>query len=243
MSGYHTFAWVYDTLMGRVDYEKRGDYLLSVFEKYGQDPPCLLDLGCGTGRMTRLLANKGKEMVGVDGSPEMLAKAREETPADVDILWVCQDLRELDLYGTAQGAISTFDTLNHITGQGELKDFFGRLRYFLEPGNLFVFDVNTPYKHENILGNHTFVYDTHDVYCVWQNQTQERLTKISLDLFIPQNGAYTRTTETFEERGYTLEELQKAASPWFEPVDVFEDLTFDPPREDGQRMICVMKKV
>ncbi|MBR3844343.1 MAG: class I SAM-dependent methyltransferase, partial [Clostridia bacterium] len=149
MSGYKTFAGFYDTLMNRVDYEKRGDYLLSVFKKYGQDPACLLDLACGSGRLTRFLALQGKEMVGVDASCEMLSVAREETPADTDILWVCQDLRELDLYGTAQGAVSTFDSLNHITGQGELKDFFTRLRYFLEPGNLFVFDVNTPYKHQH----------------------------------------------------------------------------------------------
>ena len=243
MSGYHTFAGVYDALMGRVNYEQRGEYLLSVFEKYNQNPPCLLDLGCGTGRMTRFLAARGKEMVGIDRSAEMLAKAREETPPGADILWICQDLRELDLYGTAQGAVSTFDTLNHITGKGELKDFFGRLRYFLEPGNLFVFDVNTPYKHKEVLGNHTFVYDTPSVYCVWQNQTRELTTKITLDFFFPGEEGYTRTTETFTEQGYTVEELQKAASPWFTLEDVFEDLSFDAPGAESQRMICVMKKV
>ena len=243
MSGYHTFAEFYDTLMGRVDYEQRGEYLLSVFEKYGQNPPCLLDLGCGTGRMTRYLANKGKEMVGIDRSPEMLAAAKEETPETADILWICQDLRELDLYGTAQGAISTFDTLNHIVGNGELKDFFGRLRYFLEPGNLFVFDLNTPYKHTHVLGNHTFVYDTPSVYCVWQNQTQDTMTNITLDFFVPGETGYTRATERFAERAYTVEELQKAAKPWFSLVDVFADGTFDPVGDTTQRMICVMQKL
>ena len=243
MRGYRDFAKVYDTLMGSVNYQARGEYLLSVFERYGQNPPCLLDLGCGTGTLTRFMAEKGKEMVGVDASAEMLAVARECIPVGADLLWICQDLRELDLYGTAQGAISTLDTLNHITGDGELKDFFGRLRYFLEPGNLFVFDVNTPYKHKEILGNNTFVYDTPNVYCVWQNQTENLTTKITLDWFEKQEQGYTRTTETFFERGYTLEELQKAAKPWFELVDVFEDLTFDPPGAESQRMICVMKKV
>lgn len=243
MRGYREFANVYDALMGSVNYEKRGEYLLSVFEKYRQNPPCLLDLGCGTGTLTRFLAEKGKEMVGVDASSEMLAVARERTPAEADILWICQDLRELDLYGTAQGAVSTLDTLNHITGNGELKDFFGRLRYFLEPGNLFVFDVNTPYKHREILGNNTFVYDTPKVYCVWQNQTENLTTKITLDLFVKQGEGYTRTTESFFERGYPLEELQKAAKPWFSFVDVFEDCSFDPPTQESQRMICVLKKV
>ncbi len=243
MSGYQKFAQVYSTLMGRENYEKRGEYLLSVFEKYGQNPRCLLDLGCGSGRLTRYLAAKGKEMVGVDSSHEMLSIAREQTPKDADILWVCQDLRELDLYGTAQGAVSTFDTLNHIVGDGQLKDFFGRLRYFLEPGNLFVFDVNTPYKHREVLGNNTFVYDTPRVYCVWQNQTQNSTTKITLDWFEPQGETYTRTTETFMERAYSLEELQKAAKPWFQLVDVFEDCTFDSPTSASERVICVMKKV
>ncbi len=243
MQGYRDFANVYDALMGSVNYEKRGEYLLSVFEKYGQNPPCLLDLGCGTGTLTRFLAEKGKEMVGVDASSEMLAVAREHAPVGADILWICQDLRELDLYGTAQGAVSTLDTLNHITGDGELKDFFGRLRYFLEPGNLFVFDLNTPYKHQHILGNNTFVYDTPGVYCVWQNQTENLTTKITLDVFRKQGEGYTRTTETFLERGYTLEELKKAAKPWFTLVDVFEDCSFDPLSDESQRMICVMKKI
>ncbi len=243
MNGYSAFAEFYDTLMGRVNYEKRGEYLLSVFEKYGQNPPCLLDLGCGTGRMTRFLWGKGKEMVGVDRSAEMLAVAKEETDSNADILWICQDLRELDLYGTAQGAIATLDTVNHIVGNGELKDFFGRLRYFLEPGNLFVFDVNSPYKHSEILGNHTFVYDTPGVYCVWQNQTENCVTQISLDFFIPKEQGYTRVTERFSERAYTVEELQKAASPWFELVDVFEDGTFTPPTHISERWICVMKKI
>lgn len=243
MGSYQDFAKVYDALMGSVNYQKRGEYLLSVFEKYGQNPPCLLDLGCGTGTLTRFLAQNGKEMVGVDASSEMLAVARENTPAGADILWICQDLRELDLYGTAQGAVSTLDTLNHITGDGELKDFFGRLRYFLEPGNLFVLDMNTPYKHREILGNNTFVYDTPNVYCVWQNQTENLTTKITLDLFVKQGEGYTRKTESFFERGYSLEELKKAAKPWFELTDVFEDLTFDPPTQESQRMICVLKKV
>ena len=243
MNGYQIFAEFYNTLMGRVNYEQRGDYLLSVFQKYGQNPPCLLDLGCGTGIMTRYLASKGKDMVGVDISAEMLAVAREETPANANILWICQDLTCLDLYGTAQGAVSTFDTLNHLTGNGELKDFFGRLRYFLEPGNLFVFDVNTPYKHQCVLGNNTFVYDTPKVYCVWQNQTENLTTKITLDFFVPSFEGYTRYTEGFFERGYTLEELKKAASPWFTLEDVFEDGTFSPPASESERILCVMKKI
>lgn len=244
MSGYGRFSHFYPLLMGQVDYEQRADYLASVFRRYGQQPGCLLDIGCGTGRMTRLLAAKGYEMVGIDASAEMLSLAREQTPAQTEILWICQDIRELDLYGTAQGGVSTFDCLNHLTGDGDLKDFFGRLRYFLEPGNLFVFDVNTPYKHQTLLGDHTFVYDTPEVYCVWQNQTDRETlaTTMTLDLFVPRESGYERFTEQVKERGYTRSQIERAAAPWFSVVDVFHDMTFDPPQEDSERVIYVMKK-
>lgn len=242
MSGYGAFSRVYDVLMGRVDYPKRCEYLLSVFERYGQRPKTMLDLACGTGRMTRLLAQKGLDMVGIDGSDEMLCIAREQSADFPEILWLCQDLRSLDLYGTAQGAVSTFDSLNHLTGDGDLQQFFSRLRYFLEPGNLLVFDVNSPYKHRQILGNHTFVYDLPEVYCVWQNETQELTTRITMDFFLREGQGYRRTAERFSERGYTREEIEAAASPHFALLAVYEDLSFDPPGEDSQRLIYVMKK-
>jgi SAM-dependent methyltransferase len=242
MNGYGDFAAFYDRLMGRVDYEARGEYLLKVFEKHGASPQSLIDLGCGTGRMTRILADKGVDMIGVDLSPQMLSVAMSETPLDSGILWVCQDLRELDLYGTSNGAVSTFDCINHMTEDGDLQRFFHRLYFFLDPDALLVFDCNSPYKHREVLGNHTFVYDTPSVYCVWQNETQGLKTRISLDFFVPKGDAFVRQKEQFSERGYELDEIVEAAQGKFSLVAVYDDLTFTSPKPDSQRLIYVMKK-
>ena len=242
MSGYGKFSHYYHRLMGRVDYESRCDYLLQVMHHHGLTPQSLIDLGCGTGRMTRLLAQKGVDMIGVDLSAEMLSIAMTETPPDSGILWVCQDLRELDLYGTSSGAVSTYDCLNHLTGDGDLRRFFQRLYYFLDPDGLLVFDVNTPYKHQKVLADHTFVYDTPDVYCVWQNQTEERTTQMTLDLFVSEDEGYIRYTERFSERAYTTEEITRAAEGRFTLTAIYDDLTFDEPKADSERLIYVMKK-
>ena len=242
MSGYGSFSEFYDRLMGRVDYEARCDYLLAVMAHHGLSPKSLIDLGCGSGRMTRLLASKEVDMIGVDLSPEMLSVAMSETECDSGILWVCQDLRELDLYGTSNGAVSTYDCLNHLTEPGDLHRFFERLYYFLDPDGLLVFDLNTPYKHERVLGNNTFVYDTPDVYCVWQNQTEGLTTHMTLDLFVPRGGNYARTTEQIRERAYTKQEIEQAACGKFTLLAVYDDMTFEQPKEQSQRLIYVMKK-
>ena len=242
MSGYGRFAEFYDRLMGRVDYEARCDYLLGVFARHGVTPASLIDLGCGGGRMTRLLANKGVDMIGVDASAEMLSVAMSETPMSSGILWVCQDLRELDLYGTSNGAVSTYDCINHLTGDGDLRRFFERLYFFLDPDGLLVFDANTPYKHQQVLGNNTFVYDTLEVYCVWQNQTQGFTTRMTLDLFAPQGEGYIRTAEQITERAYTTSEIEIAAKGKFTLLAVYDDMTFEQPKEQSQRLIYVMKK-
>lgn len=242
MSGYGTLSEFYDRLMGRVDYEARCDYLLQVMAHHGLTPNSLIDLGCGTGRMTRLLAAKGVDMIGVDLSPEMLSTAMSETPADSGILWVCQDLRELDLYGTSSGGVSTYDCLNHLTGEGDLQRFFARVYYFLDPDGLLVFDLNTPYKHTQVLGNNTFVYDTKEVYCVWQNQTEGYTTHMTLDLFVPQKEGYDRLGDHICERAYTTDEVEKAARGKFTLLAVYDDMTLDSPKEDSHRLIYVMKK-
>lgn len=242
MNGYGGLAPWYDRLMAQANYPARADYLLRVFRRHaGKAPASLLDLACGTGTLTRLLAERGIEMIGVDASPDMLAQAREKTPPETDILWVCQDLRSLDLFGTAAGAVCTLDGVNHLTGEGDLAAFFGRLACFLDPGGLFVFDANTPYKHARVLADHTFVYDLPDVFCVWQNQTDGTLTRITLDLFTPEGGGYRRETDRFCERGYSTEELTAAATG-FDLLAVYDDLQFDPPVSESQRVVYVMKK-
>ncbi len=246
MSGYAAdFASVYDALMPR-DYRERADYLLRVFARHGEtNPKSLLDLGCGTGSLTRLLAERGIEMTGVDASADMLSRARQNDEAGA-VLWVCQPLEELDLYGTAAGAVATYDVLNHLATEDRLAAFFARLQWFLDPGGLFVFDVNTPYKHRVVLADNTFVYDTPQAYCVWQNTPllPRGGVRISLDFFLPQpGGGYRRAHEQFCERAYTRRQLCAAASPAFRLLAVYNDKTFDPPSPTSERLVYVMQKI
>lgn len=248
MESYSQFANVYDCLMGDVDYKKRSAYLLKLFKKHGKTPTLLLDVACGTGGFSNQMALKGLEVIGVDMSEEMLSVARENS-ADlgVDVLYLCQKAEELDLYGTVDGAICCLDSVNHITDIKNLEAAFNKVSLFLEEDCLFIFDVNTEYKHREILGNNTFVIDQDEVYCVWQNEFNEKklLTDISLDFFVydDETKMYDRFTEEFSERAYTDEELHGLLEKCgFSVEAVYGDLTEDAPTDVTDRKIFVAKK-
>ena len=247
MSAYSDFAAVYDCLMSDVDYKARTEYLLKLFKKYGKVPTLLLDLACGTGGFSNQMALKGIEVIGADMSEEMLGIARENSAElGTDVLFLCQKAEELDLYGTVDGAICCMDSLNHITDIKKLKKAIGKVSLFLENDCLFIFDVNTVYKHENVLADNTFVIDEEDIYCVWQNEydCQKRKTHITLDFFEKQeDGSYLRFGEDFCERAYTDEELTEILESCdFEIVEIFGDMTEKPPEDGCERKIYVVRK-
>lgn len=241
---YGCFSSVYDSLMADCDYKARADYLLGLFSAYSHKPKLLLDLCCGTGSLSVELAKSGAEVIAVDMSEGMLDKAvGKAREAGIDMLCLCQDASELDLYGTVDGAVCTLDSINHIVDDGDLQRVFNRVSLFLEPDCLFIFDVNTEYKHENILGDNTFVIEDEDIYCVWQNFYDPPFTDISLDFFVKNGAMYNRMSEQFSERSYSDAELMKMAkNAGFEPVAVFDDMTCNPPRHDSERVIYVLKK-
>ena len=186
MAGYSVFAQYYDELTANVGYPKRADYLLELLARFGHQPGLTLDLACGTGSLTLELFRRGVDVYGVDASVEMLSEAREKcAEAGADILFLCQRMQDLDLYGTVNTVVCSLDSVNHLPGAEELEKAFQRVSFFLEPGGWFLFDANTPYKHEQVLGNHTFVYDMEHVYCVWQNRFHpgQGRVDISLDFF------------------------------------------------------------
>lgn len=245
---YTSFAETYDLLMQDVGYSERTEYLLSVFEKYSKRPTLMLDLACGTGNFSNELAKRNIQVIGVDISPEMLNIAKEKSEKEgVDVLYLCQDASELDLYGTVDGAVCCMDSINHITDKEVLAKAFKKVSLFLEPDCLFVFDVNTPYKHKEILGNNTFVIEEDNVYCVWQNEyfEEESLTEITLDFFEKQkNGDYTRSEQFIEERAYTVKELTSLLeNAGFSVEAVFSDMSFEPLKETSERAVFVAKKV
>lgn len=242
---YNDFASVYDRLMSDCDYSARADYLLGLFRRNSSEPKLMLDLGCGTGSLAIELIKRGVDVIGVDPSAEMLNIAQSKAADNkVELLCLCQSGEELDLFGTVDSAVCTLDSVNHITDYDELKATFAKVSLFLEPNGLFIFDVNTAYKHENVLADNTFVIEDDDIYCVWQNMTQMPYTTVVLDFFLEQNGVYERFHEEFEERAYSVDEIKTALDyAGLEIVEILGDMSLDSPDEDSERMIFVTRKM
>ena len=238
---YRCFAQFYDILTQNIPYRARGEYFHALFQRYGLPGNIVLDLACGTGSLTEALASLGYDMIGVDGSEEMLAEAmNKKYDAQSNTLYLCQDMESLDLYGTVDGCVCALDSLNHITDYGALSRAVARVSLFLAPGGVFLFEVNTVYKHEQILSDRAYVYDLDDVCCVWQNSVcHEKIIDITLDFFARRDdGLYERESEAFSERAYTHGEicalLQKNGLTL---LDCFGDDSFAPPKDDAQRVI------
>ena len=241
MNNYQTLAAYYDRLM-TTDYEARAAYLLELFRRHGAAPQTLLDLACGSGSLTACLAARDIDMIGVDGSSDMLMIAAEKLP---DAMWLCQDMRELDLYDVVDGAICTLDSLNHLLTTAELKTVFDRLRLFIAPGGLLIFDVNTPHKHQHTLGDHTFVLEDDGLLCVWQNfcGSKSGVVHMALDFFEEDaDGRYERLSDTVTERAYSLHTWKRLlAEAQFECLGVYDDMSFDAPTAASDRWVIVAK--
>lgn len=246
MSGYRIFSQFYDNLTFNVDYEKRAEYLQSVLSLWGHEPGLALDLACGTGSLTVALKQRGWDIFGVDGSQDMLTVAMDKAyEKELNMLFLCQRMEKLDLYGTIDTCVCTLDSLNHITDQAKLQTAFDRVALFMNPEGLFVFDVNTVYKHQRILADNTFVYDTDEVYCVWQNSLEENnIVRIELDLFEKEGEVYLRRSECFRERAYEIGELKRMLTQaGFETLAVYRDMTTEPLRDDSDRAVFVARIV
>ncbi len=242
---YNNFAEFYDELMAyNADYTARTKYLCSLFKKHDRIPTLMLDLACGTGEFSTRFAKQGVSVIGVDISADMLSVARQKAAEQgTDILYLCQNAADLDLYGTVDGAICCLDSLNHITDYKDFCKAIERVSLFLEKDRLFIFDVNTPYKHKEILGDNVFLVDS-DVYCVWQNDfIGDNTVEINLDFFVPDGEIYYRTSECFCERAYTEKEIEHALKKaGFKIEAVYDDLTLNPPTDTSQRLIYVTRK-
>ena len=247
MQSYSVFAQYYDALTGNVDYARRAEYLLDLMGRLGAEPGLTLDLACGTGSLTLELYRRGVDVYGIDGSVEMLSEARRKCAEEgADILFLCQKMQSLDLYGTVSTTFCVLDSLNHLPGPAGVQKAFDKVSFFTDPGGWFVFDMNTPYKHEKVLGSNTFVYDTQSVYCVWQNRYKPRYHQvdISLDFFEKTGRTYYRSGEHFSECAYAVDEVQEMLQKaGFSKAQVFHELTFDPPKPDSQRLIYAAQKL
>ena len=249
MGGYADFAAFYDRLTDDVGYPQRADYIAELLMEHGMKKGIVLDLACGTGSLTLELSKRGYEMIGVDASPDMLCAAQEKcAQAGAEVLFLCQPMEALDLYGTVNAAVCTLDSLNHITDPDTLREVLRRVSLFLEPGGLFVFDVNTPYKHREVLGNNVFVFDREDVFCVWQNTLSEDGFQVQMDLdffaYNDEDDRYTRTQESFCERAYTDEEIRGfIEKSGMKLLETYAGDSFEPVQPDTQRIVYVAQKI
>lgn len=248
MSSYDFLAGCYDQLTYDVHYKKWADYIQRHFHKRGLPGNTVLDLACGTGSLTRELALRGYEMIGVDLSPEMLAEAAEKN-RDVDgipPIFLCQSMDRLDLYGTIDACVCCLDSVNYVTSPAKLQKAFGRVHLFLMPGGLFLFDVNTVEKLEGLDGQ-VFLDETEDTYCVWraEYERRSRICSYFMDLFRldRESGLWERGEELHRERGYTIDELtgflQQAG---FHDIKVYGNLKMRPPISGEERVFFVARK-
>ncbi len=248
MSVYGEFAVFYDELTGNVDYAAISDFLHKALLKYHIPDGILLDLACGTGNICEAFAKIGYEMIGVDGSEDMLSEALDKkVSSGADIIYLCQKMQELDLYGTVDAAFCTLDSLNHLSNIRELQLVLNRVSLFLNPGGIFIFDCNTLYKHQKVLASNTFVYDCDEVYCVWQNTLIDQNTvQIHLDIFRQDeedDEVFYRSEEEFCETAYSDSEIVACLeAAGLELMERYDDYTDSPPSETTQRIVYIVKK-
>ena len=247
--GYFAIAGVYDKLNKEIDYSKWADFFEKCFERYSEEKPeIVLDLACGTGRMTREMAKRGYDMIGVDGSVDMLSKAY--SAGGEGILYLCQDMRELELYGTVGATVCCLDSLNYLIEDGELDTVFSLVHNYSDPDALFIFDVNSRYKFENVYADNSYILedeteDGREIFCGWQNfyDSESRVCSFYLSLFEEQrNGSFSRADEEQFERCYDVDEIkQSLKNNGFELIDIFSDVDFGEVEDTSERLYFVAK--
>lgn len=245
MDAYTGFAGVYDRFMEDVPYEHWRDMIVKELKKASIDEGLLLDLGCGTGTLTRMLAGAGYDMIGVDGSEEMLMEAREKED-HTDILYLCQDMRAFELYGTVRAVVSTCDTMNYLLTPEDFIQTIRLVNNYLDPEGLFIFDLNTLYKFREIMGNTTIAESGEDASFIWDNYFDEETgrNEYDLTLFIRrEDGLFERQIEVHEEQGYTLEEVKGfLAAGGMEFVRVFDADTGDEPTDTSEKVFFIARE-
>lgn len=247
MEAYTSFAQVYDTFMDNIPYEEWGEYLTGLLEEYGVKNGLVLELGCGTGSMTEILAAKGYDMIGADNSGEMLEIAMEKRDeSGHDILYLLQDMREFELYGTVSAVVSVCDSVNYITEEEELEEVFRLVNNYLDPKGIFIFDFNTKYKYQKVLGDRTIAEKRDECSFIWDNYyyEDESMNEYELTLFIKEQDSnlYRKYQEMHYQKAYTLDAMRELVE-WsgLEFVTAYDAYTRMAPTETSER-ICVVAR-
>ena len=247
MGAYEKFAQVYDLFMDNIDYEEGADYITDHLKKYGIEDGLVLELGCGTGTMTGLLADRGYDMIGVDNSGEMLAEAMEKRmESGQDILYLQQDMQEFELYGTVRAIVSVCDSLNYITEREELLQVFRLVNNYLDPEGLFLFDMNTIHKYRDILGDTTIAENRDEGSFIWDNSydPENGLNIYELAVFLPrEDGLYEKAEEVHCQKAYSQEEIEELIrEAGMELLEVYDAYTGRPAADDSERLFFIARE-
>ena len=250
--GYDAISAVYDLLNKDLDYDAWAEFVEQCFARFlPTRPELVLDLACGTGRMTRALAARGYDMIGVDGSEDMLSEAYAATDPARHVLYLRQDMRSFELYGTVGATVCCLDSINYLLTTEDLTACLRTVHNYLDPDGLFLFDVNSPYKFAHIYGDNAYVLENEfpadpelglpasAVYCGWQNtfDPQSKVCDFYLTVFRElENGTYERTEEHQRERCYSEKDLKNALQMCgFELLGIYDDFDFSAVTSSSER--------
>ncbi len=247
MEAYEGFAEVYDLFMDNIPYEDWCSYVSGLLKEYKINDGLILDLGCGTGSLTELLAERGYDMIGVDNSEDMLQIAMEKrAESGKDILYLKQDMREFELYGTVRAVISICDCMNYILEYEDLTNVFRLVNNYLDPGGIFIFDMNTAYKYETVMGDSTIAEDREECSFIWDNYYDKEtgVNEYGLSLFIrQQDDLYRKYTEYHYQKSYTLSQVKSAiAESGMEFVAAYDAFTREPVKETSERIYVIARE-
>lgn len=244
---YKSFALVYDLFMNDVPYEEWCVYLTGLLREYGIWDGLVLELGCGTGSMTELLSGNGYDMIGVDNSEDMLEIAMDKRAASGhDILYLLQDMREFELYGTVRAVVSVCDSMNYLLEEKDLLEVFRLVNNYLDPGGYFIFDLNTVWKYRQI-GESTIAENREEASFIWDNYYDEetQINEYELAIFLPEGGEgmYRKYEEFHEQRAYGLGTMKELiAQAGMEFVTAYDAFTHEPVREDSERIYVIARE-
>ena len=240
---YGGFASVYDEFMDNIPYDAWYEYLHGLLKEYGISDGIVVDIACGTGEITRRLSQDGYDMIGIDISKDMLNIARQK--CDPDVLLLCQDMRQMDLYGTAKAMVCLCDGMNYLCRKEDLLQALQRVRLFMDHGGIFIFDMKTPYFYQDILGDRTITDNREDASYIWENfyDEDERINEYDLTLFIKEGELFRKFEETHYQRCYSLEEVKEAAKEaGMEFVAAYDAFTRKQVKDDSERVYLVFRE-
>ena len=237
---YGGFAQIYDKFMD-MRYAAWVEYIRAIWRRFGLSPNMVLDLACGTGGLTAILNWQGYEMIGVDASAEMLTIARQK---DEGILFLQQDMRSFELYGTVDAIICCCDGINYLLDEEGLRSTFALCANYLNPKGLLVFDINTEHKFSKVLADNIFADTCDDSAYIWENtyHEDEKINEYAISCFVREGEVYRRFDEVHLQKAHSPREIEAAlARAGFEVVGQYHELTFDAPRHDSQRVFFVCR--